>query len=160
MSIHHLRHSKPSKMNGSRWQHVRLDSTFVIAMLWSVFGSRAPDAPLLSFIGSAPQRARRFTALFHAGLAALEVPSGNKRGNVLSGLRAGGITAFFQSTQEMMPTRWRGHWDSLRTLKHYIQELPMAERYTRLPTRQRLARLPSLLPALASEAKFNVHPPI
>ena len=94
MSIHHLRHSKTSKMNGSRWQHVRLDSTFVIAMLWSVFGSRAPDAPLLSFIGSAPQRARRFTALFHAGLAALEVPSGDKRCYVLSGLRGGGITAF------------------------------------------------------------------
>ena len=90
------------------------------------------------------------------------MPSGDKRGYVLSGLRAGGITAFFQSTQDMMLTRWRGRWDSLRTLEHYIQELPMAESYARLParTRERLARLSSLLPELASEAELNVHPPI
>ena len=63
-----LRHSKTSRMKGARWQHVRLDSAFVIALLWSVFGARAPDAPLFSFVGSAPQRARRFTVLFRSGL--------------------------------------------------------------------------------------------
>ena len=28
-----LRHSKTSKMKGARWQHVRIDSVFVIALL-------------------------------------------------------------------------------------------------------------------------------
>ena len=156
-----LRHSKTSKMKGARWQHVRLDSVFVIALLWGVFGNRAPDAPLFSFVGSATQRARRLTVLFHAGLAALGVPSGDKHGYVVSGLRAGGITAFFQHTQDMMLTRWRGRWDSLRTLEHYIQELPMAEQYARLPAavRDKLARLSTLLPALVRGAELNVQPP-
>ena len=157
-----LRHSKTSKMKGARWQHVRLDSVFVIALLWGVFGNRAPDAPLFSFIGSATQRARRLTVLFQAGLAALGVPIGDKRGYVLSGLRAGGITAFFQHTQDMMLTRWRGRWDSLRTLEHYIQELPMAEQFARLPAdvRTKLARLSGLLPVLTREAELNVLPPV
>ena len=157
-----LRHSKTSKMKGARWQHVRLDSVFVIALLWGVFGTRAPDAPLFSFIGSATQRARRLTVLFQAGLAALGVPIGDKRGYVLSGLRAGGITAFFQHTQDMMLTRWRGRWDSLRTLEHYIQELPMAEQFARLPAdvRTKLARLSGLLPVLTREAELNVLPPV
>ena len=157
-----LRHSKTSRMKGARWQHVRLDSAFVIALLWSVFGARAPDAPLFSFVGSAPQRARRFTVLFRAGLEALGAPCGDKKGYVLSGLRAGGITSFFQHTQDMMLTRWRGRWDSLRTLEHYIQELPMAEHYARLspPVRARLARLSGLLPALTREAELNILPPV
>ena len=147
-------------MKEVRWQHVRLDSAFVIALLWSVFGGWAPDAPLFSFVGSAPRRARRFAVLFHAGLAALGVPIGDKNGYVLSRLRAGYITAFFQHTQDMMPPRWRGRWDSLRTLEHHIQELPMAESYARLPadTRQRLARLSSLLLALTRKAELTALP--
>ena len=99
--------------------------------------------------------------LFQAGLAALGVPIGDKRRYVLSGLRAGGITAFFQHTQDMMLRRWRGRWDSLRTLEHYIQELPMAEQYARLPAavRDKLARLSTLLPALVRGAELNVQPP-
>ena len=160
-----LRHIAPFKnqaYGGSRWQHVRVDSIFLIALLWKVFGNRAPDMPLFSFVGTPSQRARRFAELFKAGLAVLEVPSGDKHGYVLSGLRAGGITAFFQQTQDLSLTRWRGRWDSIRTLEHYIQELPMAEHFARLPSRVRvkLARLSSLLPALAQEAELSVPPPL
>jgi len=74
----------------------------------------------------------------------------------LSDLRAGGITAFFLHTQDMMLTRWRGRSSTK------IQELPMAEHYARLPppVRNRLARSSDLLPALTREAELNILPPV
>ena len=71
-------------------QHVRIDSVFLIALLWKVFGNRAPDMLLFSFVGTPPQRARRLAGLFKAGVEVLEVPSGDKHGYVLSGGEADG----------------------------------------------------------------------
>ena len=66
------------------------------------------------------------------------------------GSGAGGITAYFEATQNIDLTRWRGRWDSLRILEHYVQELASHEAFTRLHTvtRARIFRLASLLPAV------------
>ena len=162
MCFRHLALFKNKPDEGARWQHVRVGPVFLIASLWKVFSNRALGMPLFSHVGTPPQRARRLAGLFKAVLEVLEVPSSDKHGCALSGLRAGGITAFFQQTQDLSLPRWRGRRDIIRTLEHYIQELPMAEHFARLPSRVRvkLARLSSLLPALAQEAELSVPPPL
>ena len=50
-------------------------------------------------------------------------------------------------------TRWRGQWDSMRSMEHYIQELASHEAFSRLPAsaRERMFRLAALLPALLAQ---------
>ena len=122
----------------------------MIALLTAVYGDRHPSLPLFSAAGSPAVRARRLAALFAAGLDALRVPYGQRDGFVLSGLRAGGVTAYFQATQDLALTRWRGRWDSARSMEHYIQEAPCAAAYARLApgVRARIAQLARLLPAV------------
>ena len=95
-------------------------------------------------------RGRQLSARFAAGLAALGVPYGQQHGYTLAGLRAGGVTAFFEATQDINLTRWRGRWDSMRSLEHYIQELASHEAFTRIEpaARARIFRLAELLPAV------------
>ena len=91
-----------------------------------------------------------FTAL----LRVLRVPTGQARGFVLSGLRAGGITAYFNATGDLAACQWRGRWDSARTMEYYIQEAPMAAAYADLPAAVRadITRLSNVLPALLGKA--------
>ena len=85
---------------------------------------------------------------------AYRVPTGQARGFVLSGLRAGGITAYFNATGDLAACQWRGRWDSARTMEHYIQEAPMAAAYANLSAgvRADILRLSSVLPALLEKA--------
>ena len=156
-----LRHSKTARMRGARWQHVRVASPTVMALLHSVFGHRAREAPLFSYVGAPPQRARRLAALFAAALQVLRVPYGQRRGFVMSGLRAGGTTAYFQCTQRLDLTRWRGRWDNERSMEHYLQELPMGEAYASLPesTRTRVTAVARLLDYVLTEAGLDLAPP-
>ena len=84
----------------------------------------------------------------------LRVPTRQARGFVLSGLRAGGITAYFNATGDLAACQWRGRWDSARTMEHYIQEAPMAAAYANLSAgvRADILRLSSVLPALLEKA--------
>ena len=77
-----------------------------------------------------------------------------KRGFVLSGLRAGGITAFYNATGDLAACQWRGRWDSARTMEHYIQEAPMALAYADLPSdvRAGILQLSTALPSLLEKA--------
>ena len=79
---------------------------------------------------------------------------GQARGFLLSGLRAGGITAYFNVTGDLAACQWRGRWDSARTMEHYIQEAPMAAAYADLPAAVRadITRLSNVLPALLGKA--------
>ena len=87
-------------------------------------------------------------------LRVFRVPTGQARGFVLSGLRADGITAYFNATSDLAACQWRGRWDSARTMEHYIQEAPMAAAYANLSAgvRADILRLSSVLPALLEKA--------
>ena len=145
-----LRHSKTRELRGARWQHVRVSCPVVVRILQIVFWSRDRDSFLFTCAGAHSARSRQLAAHFASGLHALDVPYGQAYGFTLAGLRAGGITAYFEATQNIDMTRWRGRWDSLRSLEHYVQELASHEAFTRLHpvTRARIFRLASLLQAV------------
>ena len=122
-------------------------------MIWLVdraFGPRDRASPLFSWPGNHEARGRQLAAKFAAGLRALSVPYGQAEGYTLGGLRAGGTTAYFEATSDLQLTRWRGRWDSMKSMEHYIQELPSHEAFARLPAavRARIARIAALLPAV------------
>ena len=143
-----LRHAKTAAMRGARWQHVRIRSQGVIRLVRHVFGQRSPDTNLFTCLGGYPQRARALAARFQAGLCYLEAPYGRVNGFVFSGLRAGGITSLFERTEDLALTRWRGRWDSTRSMEHYVQELPASAAFAQLSvdTRRRIFRLSDALP--------------
>ena len=113
-----------------------------------------PAAGMPGVRGHVSVRARQLNARFAAGLEVLGVPYGQHHGYTLGGLRAGGITAFFEETQDIGLTRWRGRWDSMRSLEHYVQELASNEAFARIdPTsRAKIFRLAELLPVVLLDA--------
>ena len=58
------------------------------------------------------------------------------------------------ATQDIGLTRWRGRWDSMRSLEHYVQELASHEAFARLDpiSRAKVFRLADLLPAVLQMA--------
>jgi len=148
-----LRHSKTAKTRGARWQHVRIQCPRLIHVSRVAFGDLPPRAYLFDAAGSAAVRARAFTSCFQAVLGFLGVPYGEHEGFVPSSLRAGGITALFQHTQDIPLVRWRGRWDGDRSMEHYLQELPYHDAFARLPaeTRTKIFRIGRLLPVFLPE---------
>ena len=143
-----LRHSKTrQRRDAARYQHVRITCATVAALLDRAFGHRDRAAALFSWPGEHAARSRQMVARFAAGLRALGVPYGQAQGYTLGGLRGGGITAYFEATGDLQLTRWRGRWDSMRSMEHYIQELASHEAFVRLPpsARARIFRLAGLL---------------
>ena len=112
-----------------------------------------PDTPLFPHAGSKAARARKLAAYLAALLQGLGLEYGQANGYTFGSFRAGGATALFQRTDDLSAVRWRGRWDSLRSLEHYLQELPMAENFARLPgaTKRRVVRVAGLLPLLLSD---------
>ena len=145
-----LRSAKTAAMRGARWQHVRIETPGVVRFLRAVFGDRPRSAQLFSRVGAYPLRARALAALFAAVLQFLRVPYGLNGGFVYSGLRAGGITSLFERSRDLSLTRWRGRWDSWRSMEHYIQELAASSAFADLPpdVRARVFRLSDALPRL------------
>ena len=145
-------------MRGARWQHVRIRSPGVVRFVRHVFGERTPDTILFTYLGAYPQRARALAARFQAVLEYLEVPYGISSGFVFSGLRAGGITSLFERSGDLALTRWRGRWDSSRSMEHYVQELPASAAFAHLPqdTRARIFRLSDALPIAVRRALGSV----
>ena len=45
---------------------------------------------------------------------------------------AGAITTLYQRCGDLPRVRWYGRWDSLRTMEHYVQELPQAAVFAEL----------------------------
>ena len=92
-------------------------------------------------------------ARFAAGLRALGVPYGQAQGYTLGGFRGGGITAYFEATGDLQLTRWRGRWNPMRSMEHYIQELASHEAL-------RAALLRAVPVALLPARAFDASPPV
>ena len=99
--------------------------------------------------------------MFGSALHELGVPYGVAHGYVLSSLRAGAITTLYQRCGDFQRVWWYGRWDSLRTMEHYVQELPQAAVFAELDatTRAQLAALARLLPQLIRRAALDRSPP-
>ena len=149
-----LRFAKTAAMRGARWQHVRIKERGVVRVVCEVFRARRGDAQLFTHAGTYPQRARALAAKLQAVLRFLDVPYGLRDGFVFSGLRAGGITELFQRTEDLPLTRWRGRWDSWKSMEHYIQELQASFAFAGLhvDVRQRVYRLSDALPRAVARA--------
>ena len=142
-----LRFSKTATTRGARWQHVRISCPFVIALARFAFGTRPAQEQLFTYSGSPVVRLRGFQARFATLLNETGATYGDRHGFVLSGLRAGGITSLFERTQDLGLVRWRGRWDNTNSMEHYIQELPAATAFARLPedARRKIFTLARLL---------------
>ena len=99
-----------------RWLSARREFVRVDDMCFTAFVEA-----LLPFLAPGPlwplrplDFRRRLDALFRE----LRVP-----GLTPASLRAGGATHLFMTTQDMEPVRWKGRWQSLRTVEHYVQEI-------------------------------------
>ena len=99
--------------------------------------------------------------MFGSALHELGVPYGVAHGYVLSSLRAGAITTLYQRCGDLQRVRWYGRWDSLRTMEHYVQELPQAAVFAELDatTRAQLAALARLLPQMIRRAALDMSSP-
>jgi len=147
-----LRHAKTATTYGARFQHVRVSCSGVIALLWAAFGTWTGEAELFQRVGTHAQREHALAWRFERLCRALGVPYGEgaEGGITFGGLRAGGTTAAFEATRDLQLVRWRGRWDSMRTLEHYVQELAYWDFFPRLPpaVRARVRALARLLPKL------------
>ncbi len=74
-----------------------------------------------------------FRCRWDAVLHSLGISPGRFEGLTPDGLRAGGTTHLFLSTQDIALVKWRGRWVSDRTLEHYLQEMGSASFITTLP---------------------------
>ena len=99
-----------------RWLSARREFVRVDDMCFTAFVEA-----LLPFLAPGPlwplrplDFRRRLDALFRE----LRVP-----GLTPASLRAGGATHLFMTTQDMEAVRWKGRWQSLRTVEHYVQEI-------------------------------------
>jgi len=92
--------------------------------------------------------ARHFRTAFDAVFGELGFSCRDVDGVVPASLRAGGSTHLFRTTHDLSLVRWRGRWDEMRSLEHYVQELGAAEMLSTLDpaTRARVRRLASCAP--------------
>ena len=96
------------------------------------------------------------TRRFRAGLAQV-VPQPQRFS--LGSLRSGGATVLFQRWEENVPKlQWRGRWQQLQILVHYVQELAASAiglRWSR-STQLRIERLASLFDEVIIEAALEI----
>jgi len=129
-------------------QHVRLEASEVVELASLVFAPLPAEAMLWGRAG--PRRATMLVATFQHLLQGLGLAYGMGKGFVLSSLRSGGITALWQESRDLEQVRWRGRWSQMKTLDHYVQELPAARGLLSLSglRRQELFALSDALPLL------------
>ena len=95
----------------ARREFVRLDDLSFMTFVESVL-PHLPDGPIW------PWRPVDFRHRFDALFRELRI-----KGLTPASLRAGGATHLFTTTQNMEIVRWKGRWQSLRTVEHYVQEI-------------------------------------
>ena len=95
----------------ARREFVRVDDLLFMSFVESVL-SHLPGGPIW------PWRPVDFRHRFDALFRELRI-----KGLTPASLRAGGATHLFTTTQNMEIVRWKGRWQSLRTVEHYVQEI-------------------------------------
>lgn len=126
-----IRKPKTAKTAG-RIQHVVLDE--VDAVRWLEWVCSQRQQVLFEF------NERDFARLFQQVLHRVRITSIKF---TPASLRAGGATHEFLAHGDIAKLRWRGRWQAVKTMDHYVQEIAAALVTTRLPdaTRQLIQQL-------------------
>lgn len=112
--------AKSSSRGGALHQHVRVEDAIFVPFMEKISGQLGPEELVWS-LGS-----YAFRLLWDSLLSELGVPVGQQAGLTPASLRAGGATHMFAMTQDVQLVRWRGRWQSVTTLEHYLQEVGSA----------------------------------
>ena len=132
-----------------RRQHAKVTDKLVVRFLSALHSRFAPQEPL--FGASPAVFNRRWRAVFDF----LGVPTTEQDRGITPGtLRGSGATFFFQWTDDISKTAWRGRWLRVRTLESYLQEVASHMLLASLaePARTRILELDALAPAVLGSA--------
>ena len=129
-------------------QSVLIEDELVLALLNRVCAGDAPTQLLIP--GGLHGLQRRFDLAKRA--LGISASSFN-----LGGLRGGGAIEYFMRTHQIQELRFRGRWESERSLNHYVQLGLAATAYADLPASARftIRQLACLAPELISV--HNLH---
>jgi hypothetical protein len=135
----------------ARVQHVRIANPALIQLASDLWRNVPPHTPLLQLGNS--RRAEALSHRFRMLLQTLRVPTGERDGYTLAGVRAGGITSLYKAHGDLALVQWKARWTSLASLPNYLQEVETVRTFAALPpsTRADLSYLSGRLPALLAE---------
>ena len=141
-----------TRFRGPRQQLARSDERWVVSLADAVFGPLPADSPLWQ--GSTYAFRKRWKCIGEA----LAIPTGGK-GITPASLRAGGVTAYYLSTEDIPRLLRRARWATAQQLTTYVQEVSPLEFLSKLPIahRDRLTRLAALLPDVLQLALNLLH---
>ena len=130
---------------GARLQSVIVDDVMLVTLLTTLFG--ALGSRVLLMPGGLPALNKRWQYIM--GILGLQ-----GMGYTLGPLRAGGATCLFAMSQNLAAVMYRGRWDNIKTLGHYIHISLGAMAYARTSAGSlvRVRTRVGLFPALASGA--------
>ena len=133
-----------TKFRGARTQTARCDDVWIIRVCEKLFQSLSSQEHL--WPASSHCYARRWKAIG----AALGLCTTVAKGMTPASLRAGGVTTYFQCTEDIGRLIQRGRWTSHAQLATYVQEVGPWEFLASLSQARReyLEALASLLPAI------------
>ena len=116
-----IRDPRKARRRGVRAQHVTIDDAATVAFLaWALAGLE-PDAPIWD--ASPAVFAKRWT-LYVGGILGLPVAAAD--GFTPASMRAGSATEMYQQTRDLVRVQWHLRHKDIETLRHYVQELPLA----------------------------------
>ena len=108
----------PKTARFARKQHVRVDDRSLIFLAWRLFGSLGLDEKLY------PASVAVFRRQWNSLLDRLQIPRRQAEGGATPGtLRGSGATFEYLQRGNITESQWKGRWNRLRTLEHYIQEV-------------------------------------
>ena len=106
------------KMRQPARQHVLLYDESLIMILDGALHGRAKNEKLFEF--DALVLAKRWARMLE--VLQLTAPTGSLQARYTpGGLRAGGATAYYLATENILGLMWRGRWKCQRSLEHYLQ---------------------------------------
>ena len=116
-----IREPGKARRRGVQAQQVTIDDPANVAFLAWALNGLARAAPLWP---SAPAAFARRWSLYFSNVLGLSVAS--EDGFTPASMRAGCATELFQVTRDVSVVQWQLRHENMSTLRHYIQELPLA----------------------------------
>ena len=116
-----IREPGKARRRGVQAQQVTIDDPATVAFLAWALSGLARAAPLWP---SKPAAFARRWKLYFSNVLGLSVAS--EDGFTPASMRAGYATELFQLTRDVALVQWQLRHENLTTLRHYIQELPLA----------------------------------
>lgn len=138
----------PKTSRFARKQHVRVDDDSLSFLAWCVFGLQALDTKLF------PASTAAYRRQWNSIMDRLQIPRRQAEGGATPGtLRGSGATHEYLQCGNISQIQWKGRWNRLKTLEHYIQEVAAQLFLFNLSpvARQKISSLSSCLPLVLEE---------